>query len=351
MMRVLVWGAPDLPYISATTRGWISMKFRNTRVTTALAAFGLFIALAGLVAPTALGAAGNTFRFVTQPADATRNATITSSDFVSGNNFVQVELIDSAGVRVTNSKLVVTFTLETGPGLATGSLSVTPQPLINGVATFGTGTLSIGSLNEPQFTSFALVPKNTKGSPTSGPASNRFDIWEDGDTCSGGTDTCEASLRGGEDQYTLSAGGTLGASELSSSLLPGLTCPGQAVVFANSVFSHATTEPGTSLAPVFLSNHITAADWKASANNGQAHADWCVGLKTADPWLANGGTFTEQDVNGDAPGGVLFVGLAPRCPSKNAQNFAPCVVSRTGDGADGSIAVGWLPGGDPPRRT
>jgi hypothetical protein len=325
------------------------MKFRNVRVATAFAALGLFIGLAGLIAPSALGAGGNTFRFVTQPADAQRNTTITSSDFVAGTNFVQVELIDSAGVRVTNSKLIVTFTLATGSGLATGSLNVTPQPLINGVATFGAGTLSIGSLNEPQFTSFALVPKNTKGSPTTGPASEGFDVWQDGDSC---TDGCEAAIRNGNDTYSVGGAGILGASQLPISVLANLACDGQKLIFANSVFVHATEDfDSPSPDPVFLSNHITKADWKASANNGQAHADWCVGLKTAAPWEHNGGTYTLQDTNGAAPGGELFVGFAPRCPSRSPADFAPCIVSQTGDGNGGSIAVGWLPGGDPPRRT
>jgi hypothetical protein len=325
------------------------MKSINVRATAALVTFGLFIALAGLIAPTALGAGGNTFRFVAQPADAEVNKTITSSDFVSGTNFVQVELIDSAGNRVTNSKLVVTFALKTGPGFATGSLSVTPQPLINGVATFGTGTLSIGSLNEPQFTSFALVPKNTKGSPTTGPASHSFDVWQDGDTC---TDGCQTAIRNGNDTYSVGGAGILGASQLPASVFANLGCDGQKVIFANSVFVHATEDfDSPSPDPVFLSNHITKADWKASANNGQAHADWCVGLKTAAPWEHNGGAYTLQDTNGAAPGGQLFVGIAPRCPSRSPEDFAPCIVSQTGDGAGGSIALGWLPGGDPPRRT
>jgi hypothetical protein len=352
MIPARVWGCAGPKYLCSTARGWMVVRSKRSRIAVSLMSVAGLLALAGLIAPTAIGAPRLELRFAAQPQDSVVNTTIRAADLDQTASFVQVKLVDpSTGATVTTSKSSVTFSLATGPGLASGSLSVKPQPLIDGVATFGTGTLSIGTLNEPQFTSYRLIPATTKGAFITGPASDPFDIWEGGDTCSGGTDTCQTSLRGGEDQYTLSAAGTLGASELSSSLLPGLTCAGQAVIFANSVFSHATTEPGTSLAPVFLSNHITAADWKASANNGQAHADWCVGLKTADPWLANGGTFTEQDVNGDAPGGVLFVGLAPRCPSKNAQNFAPCIVSRTGDGADGSITTGWLPGGDPPRRT
>ena len=51
-----------------------------------------------------------------------------------------------------------------------------------------------------------------------------FDVWEDGESCTGGADICEANLRGGNDHYTLNAAGTLGASQLTSGELPGLVC-------------------------------------------------------------------------------------------------------------------------------
>ncbi len=327
------------------------MKSRNVRFTTALVTFGLFVALAGLIAPSALGASGNTFVFVTQPQDAEAGETITSSDLDDGTSFVQVKLVDRSGVLVTNSRAVVTFALDTGPGSASGTLQVVAQPLLNGVATFGPGSLRILTENEPQFTSYGLIPRSTRNPLITGPPSTGFDIWEDGETCGAGGDPCDAFLRGENDHYSLSAAGTLGASDLTGAL-PGLTCPGQALIFDNRIFSYATTE--TDLVedtPVFLSNHITRADWRASANNGQAHADWCIGLPTAAPWENNGASYREVDFNGAAAGGVLFVALAPRCPSANPQRSAPCIASQTGDGKGGSITLGWLTGGDPPRRT
>ena len=53
----------------------------------------------------------------------------------------------------------------------------------------------------------------------------------------------------------------------------------------------------------------------------------------------------------DRQAGDLYVGMAPKCPSKNAKFKAPCIVSQTGDGVGGTYIRGWLPGGDPPRRT
>ena len=331
------------------------MKSRNTRFMTALVTFGLIIALAGLIAPAALGASGSKFVFVAQPLDAKAGATITSSRLLDGTSFVKVQLVDATTLTpVTGSKALVTFKLATGPGLATGTLQVVPQPMdANGVATFGAGTLKILTENEPQFTDYKLIPITSKNPLITGAASNGFNIWEDGETCNGIVDDpnriCEATLRGGgsegEDTYTLDAAGTLGASELTSGELPGLVCPGQKTIFANAVFSYATTGSNT---PVFLENHISKADWKASANNGQAHADWCIGL--LNPWTAVGGPAVQKDTDGI--GGVdLYVGFAPKCPSANPSGSAPCIVSQTGDGLGGSISRGWLPAGDPPRRT
>ncbi len=329
------------------------MKFRNARVVTALAAFGLFVALAGLIAPSALGATKYELRFVTQPQDSQLNATIRASDLNQDAAFVQVKLVDAvSGVTITNTNASVTFTLKSGAGFASGSLSVTPQRLVNGVATFGTGTLSIGTLNEPQFTSYALVPRTAKNPLITGPASAGFDIWESGESCTGGLDTCEASLRGGNDTYTLDANGTLGASRLTGAdVLPGLVCPKQKAVFSNTVFSYATTETdGIPNVPVSLTSIITQDEWRASASNGQAHADWCIGLVDPGPWNTNGANYKRLDTDG-VGGPDLYVALAPNCPVANPSAFAPCIVSQNPDGNGGNITIGWLTGGDPPRRT
>jgi hypothetical protein len=325
------------------------MKSRNVRFTTALVTFGLVIALAGLIAPTALGASGNTLVFVAQPQDAKAGATITSSDLLDGTSFVKVKMVDATtGATVTNSKALVSFKLASDTGDASGDLRVIAQPLdASGVATFGAGTLKILSENEPQFTNYRLIPVTTKNPLVTGPASSGFDVWEDGEACTGGNDTCQANLRGGNDKYTLSAAGTLGASELTSGELPGLVCPGQAEIFANTVFSYATTGSNT---PVFLENHITRADWRASANNGQAHADWCIGLVHESDWANSGAVPAQMDTDLDGQRD-LWVALAPKCPVANPSGAAPCILSQKGDGKGGSISLGWLPAGDPPRRT
>jgi hypothetical protein len=334
-----------------------------------IAAVGVFVlALTGLYASTASAApAKYKFRFVTQPVDSEMSpATITGLDFVGDSSFVKVELFDPAtGLAVTNVKQTVTFglatgTLSNGEPAAIGTLRVTPQPLVNGVATFGAGTLRIETPNEPQYTSYALIPRNTKGALITGDPSNPFDIFEDG--CNT-TTTCSVQIRGdtqqaGEDTYSLQAPGTLGASEVANDNLPGFVeaCEGlgQVEVFPQTIFVHETTDTTVpappSPAPVLVTIHITKADMKAFPQNGQSHILVCTATSTEDPWLANGGDHVGPiDVTGN--GDLLFVGIAPACPQANPSSKTPCVVSQSGDGAGGNVTTAYLQGGDPPRRT
>jgi hypothetical protein len=350
MILAQAWGAPGPP-ISATTRGWILLKSRKARFVVLLTSALTVLALIGLIAPSAGAAPKNQLLFVTghQPRDAEVNDTIRAADLNDTAAFVQVQLADPSGNPLATSGILVSFRLATGTGFASGTLNVVPQETdANGIATFGEGTLSIGTKNEPQFTDYALVPVTAQGQPLTGPRSDGFDVWEDGEACTGGTDTCDASLRNGNEQYQLGAAGSLGASQLSS-VLPGLQCPKQRAIFPNAVFSYATTGSAP-LAPVHLISHVTAEDWRASANNGQAHADWCIGLVDKAPWVANGARFVQRDTDGN--GSLdLYVALAPNCPVANPSAFAPCIVSQNPDGDGGSLTIGWLTGGDPPRRT
>jgi hypothetical protein len=313
---------------------------------------------AGLLAPTALGASKFRLEIVAEPGDTKIDRLIRSADLDQGaTTFVKVQLFDGSN-PVTTKGVIVGFKLATGTDptgqdYASGQLNVIPQETdANGIATFGltsTGqpTLSIGTKNEPQFTDYALVPVTTKGAFITGPASQGFEIWEDGDACTGGSDTCIAFNRNDNESYTFAGPGTLGASMLTGAL-PGLQCPKQKLIFRNAVFSYATT--GDPNQPVFLESHITRQDWRASRNEGQAHADWCVGLPSPAAWDKNGANYTQLDTDGDGTLD-LFVALAPKCPPGTPAAFAPCIVSQSPDGDGGSITSGWLLGGDPVRRT
>jgi hypothetical protein len=283
--------------------------------------------------------------FANQPEDALKTKLITGTDFSDTSDFVEVELLNGAAQRVTYFPVSVGFDLATGSGLASGPLTATAQTTVDGVATFGAGTLSIATPNEPQFTDYKLAPK-TVGTYAglTGDASLGFDIWEA--ACSGAG--CQAKLRGDLDTYT-ATDNLLTASVIPSSLLPNIVCAGQKLIFSGDVFVHSTDGTGT----VFLKSHVTRANMKAAANNGQAHVEWCIGLKPSQEsmWINNGGTYTSQDTNGATAGGILLVGIAPACPSKNPAAFAPCFTRQYGDGTGGSWTEGYLPGGDPPRRT
>jgi hypothetical protein len=232
-------------------------------------------------------------------------------------------------------------------------LSTATKTTVNGVATFsGAAALSISNTNEPLSTSFKLKPKTVGTySGLAGANSTGFDIWDDG--CKGAN--CNVNLTPGNsstDTYTTSENVALGASEVNLGGATNIRCPTQQLIFSTDLFFHATTGNG----PVFLVTHISAADRKAAPNNGNKVMGWCVGLKSKGPW-----NFVRQNTNGDAvtdpnngtwvPGSDLWVGMAPKCPSKNASTKAPCIVSQNGDGVGGTFIRGWLPGGDPPRRT
>jgi hypothetical protein len=274
----------------------------------------------------------------TQPADAKANDTITNAAFDPSGASVAVTLQNGANVTVDYFPVTVSFDLKRNGNAASG-LSVTPQTTTNGVATFGPGTLSVSVPNEAALSDYTLTPKSpATGTPTlTGDPSTGFDIWET--ACTG---ACHVTLRNGNEDYTSNGSGHLSASTLIGAL-PGLVCPGQTTIFSDTVFeSEAPTAGGA----IFLRSHVTRQDMKASANNGQAHVQWCVGLPAP---VDNGGTYVQRDTDGD--GSLdLYVGFAPACPNMNPELSAPCITRQYGDGNGGSFTEGWLPP-DPPRRT
>lgn len=295
----------------------------------------------------------------TQPKDTGKNTLITGTAFDNSSNFVTVALKngETTPQTVTYFPVDVSFDLAPGTGLVTTGLSADTITTVNGVATFSgpASTLSISTANEPFTTDFRLAPK-TVGTYAglTGANSGPFDIWDAG--CKGTGNGCNVTLSPGtsSDVYTSGQTAGMGASMLGNGGTgnTNIFCPTQQVIFSTNIFFHATTTNG----PVFLVSHISAADRKAAPNNGNKVMGWCVGLKNKGPW-----NFVRQDTNGSGttdpnngtwtPGSDLWVGMAQKCPSKSPSSKAPCIVSQTGDGVGGTFIRGWLPGGDPPRRT
>ena len=307
---------------------------------------------------------------VNQPADARTGELITAATFdpTGGDDgYVQVQVTDAECLEGTCpiQGAEVSFELATGTGLATGTLNVDSR-LTNadGIATFSPeegseNPLNITTANNPFTTAYELVPIAVPPPPpssappigaafaldgTTGEPSGPFDVWDDG--CRGNGCTVDLTPGTSSDEYTLHEDEALGASQLlNAGSGTTIFCPTQQLIFASDLFFHQTTGDG----PVFLVSHISAADRKAAPNNGNKIVGWCVGLKSPGPW-----NFTQQNTNG-IPGlqsDDLFVGMAKKfCPKKSPSDFAPCITSQTGDGVGGTFIRGWLPGGDPPRRT
>ena len=339
------------------------MGSRKLRIVSVFVLLVGTLTFSGLIAPGAFAVPGDLIvEIVNQPTDAAVDELITASTFdpTGGDaGFVQVRVTEEQfeGPPLAVQGAEVSFELAVGDGLAIGTLNVEPRfTNADGFATFApeegsANPLSIGDENQPFTTDYRLVPvavapvvdfsiTSLEGG-TAGDPSDPFDIWGDG--CKG--NGCSVDLTPGtsKDTYTTSENVGMGASQLG---LGGtnIVCPEQRLIFSTSLFFHATTGNG----PVFLVTHVSAADRKAAANNGNKFMGWCLGLKGPGPW-----NFPQRDTNGDGSigDGDLFVGMAPKCPKKNAMNFAPCTLSIMGDGVGGTIIRGWVPGGDPPRRT
>ena len=298
----------------------------------------------GLVGP---GAFAQTYvaTFIADPTDALKNQIITSDPLNPGGDPVQVKVTSD---EVPQGGVVVTLVFAEGSasnGNLTGNVATTESEGDNvGVATFD--ALKIDETNEPTLTDYQLeatVSVITIGAALAAdpPLSEPFDIWDAG--CKG--NGCTIGLRDGLESYKSTQNVVLTASSLSTGDLT-LDCPGQKLIFGDVVFTHQTTGSG----PVAVTSHITQEDLRAAGTNfGQAHIEWCVGIKPGHTSaLNNGGVYVQQDTNGDGTDD-LFVGFAPRCPKKKV--VPPCIVSQVSDRMGGSITKGFLEGGDPPRRT
>jgi hypothetical protein len=325
------------------------MKFRNAR-------FAVMLCLVASVTTIAFALPANADRalhlaFVSGrgPADALVGQSITSSPFnPTAAGKVQVELLNTANNRVTNLPVTITLTLRLDSVSAAG-LTTTPATTFQGVATFD--PLSVGVTNVAAFSNYTLVAASDPDIATA--TSGGFDIWEAGTNCGGGTCALNLPTVGDPipDTYRISnstAGSVITASTFSVSD-SNVDCDGYEE-FTSFVVWHEYSGSGK----VFVVIHTARDEMKADVRNGQTSVQLCVGL--SHTWNAQQVSGfpsqpVQKDTNGSAPGGLLFVGLAPKCPKKAPENGAPCITRQYGDGNGGNYTEAWLPGGDPPRRT
>jgi hypothetical protein len=297
--------------------------------------------------------------FVNQPGNTKAGELITSGDRQTGGP-IQIRLVDGLGDPVTHFPLAVTFGFGSNPNGSSAALTVGTETTDgNGVATFDDETpaaeggdgLEINVANVAVFTDYTIVPKGATPATAAitGPASAGFDIWEDATKCVGAN--CTLSHDG--DEYVVPNGdpnALLSASTFSTNE-SNINCAGYEEITGDVVW-HEYTGSG----PVLVKIHITRAEMKASANNGQARVALCVGLLDEGAvtgfakWAALGVTADHQDSDGDSIDDI-WVALAPACPNQNPAGSAPCIARQYGDGNGGNWTEAWIPGGDPPRRT
>ena len=294
--------------------------------------------------------------FVNQPSNTKAGDLITSGDRQSADP-IQVKLVDDLGATVTHVPVDVTFTLGSDPSGGTATLTVGTETTVAGVATFDDETpgaeggdgLEIDTANVAEFTRYTLVPVGASLTNVVGLESLGFDIWEDATPCAGAN--CALSHNG--DEY-LVPGGQSGALLSASTFTTdesNIDCDGYTEITGDVVWHEYTGS-----AAVLVKIHITRAEMKKSANNGQARVEVCVGLVNEgtltgqEKWARLGVTAEHQDSDGDGVNDI-WVALAPVCPNQTPDLFAPCVARQYGDGNGGSFTEVWIPGGDPPRRT
>jgi hypothetical protein len=337
------------------------MRSRKLRITSLVMLVAGTLAVSGLFAPGASATVGEVqVALVNQPAAAGVGDLITADEFDptgAVNGYLQVHVTHTVlvcdpenpescqeEVQAFQGAAVTFKLLLDGVDVSATRLAVQSRDTnADGNATFeplplSPNPLSINAANNFLSERYQLVPVVNE-TPFIGSTSNEFDIWGDG--CKG--TGCNIHLRDNNETYTAQGEFGLGASQLSENLI---TCSDQKVIFSGKTFFHVTT--GNEGDIVRLVTHITRADMKAAANNGQKHVGWCIGLESSTPWTHNGASFTTQVVGGK----TFYVAMAPKCPNKRtATQFAPCIVSQMGDNDGGSFIQGYVLGGDPPRRT
>lgn len=270
---------------------------------------------------TVTGGCGVALRFVQgrQPADAERDAFITSVLGDPAGASVQVEVVDAQGNRVTNATHAITMAIDpdANPTGATLAGTVT-RTAASGVATFP--DLSIGAVGGP----YRLHASSPGLSPVS---STAFSIWNDIATCvSGGTCTAGAAESGVMDVSSSGTGGADGGTVLLR------LNAFEGVPDCGDTFNHAplvTTLDskglgGTKTATMTIDRREVQ---KNRPNDGAAHYQVC--------FLADYG-FTDRNGH-PVPAGTE--GLLPDCAP--ASPAPPCVSSRSKTGR-GDVVVGLL---------
>jgi hypothetical protein len=321
---------------------------RKAVLTTAGALFAAgatgVLGIAMLAAPTAAWASSGgcsqsspcTLAFTAdgQPAGTTVNTTITSSFDSPTAGPVKVEVLDSLGQLVTNSKAAITIAITSTANPGGGKLSGTKTVSASG----GVASFSGLSIDQPGIGYRLTATSHGLGSVTSG----HFTIWSSLQPCSS-TTSCSATTSSATTSGTVTTTSSAGSTQFLGTGIGGGT------------YSCATYQPvsdpftfdvingtGDTLAGQFTA--VLRIDKSLVLSSGHPGAStWQICYASMSPFTAQpdtSGTATIGDV-------TFFTGLLPDC--SNTTPVAPCVQARNKDNA-GDVLVTFLASGDPIGR-
>lgn len=248
-----------------------------------------------------------------QPADAEKNAPITSAAFDPAGPPVAVEVVDALGIRVKSAKPKISIAIKDNPTGGTLSGTVT-RTAVGGVATFDDLEIDLSGID------YTL---GASSSGLTGATSDPFTIYDD--TCAEG-DQCAATAGdlaavGLQANATGTGGpGVGGLLVISGGDAP--ECAGD-----HNRIPDTVTTAGANLENKVIEFRVSKAADQEQPNNGVAHYQIC-----AEP-LDTDSEFTDRNGNHI---GVGQAGLLPDCgPARRAA--PPCVESKTK--SEGAIPV------------
>jgi hypothetical protein len=288
---------------------------------------------------TVTGGCGVALRLVAghQPQDARVDERITATDYDPSSSApsIQVEVVDSAGNRVTSSTASITMALGPSVGLGAlhGTMTVTAS---GGVASFS--TLSIDAPGS--YTLQASSPGLTAAT------SDAFRIDNVAVVCKEDV-TCSASLANGTTTFAVTAFANdrtdVGVLLLDKGVGVQIDCRFDELTDYHELTATPTVIEGPDRAKTVTST-IDKSVMNAQPNNGASFLQMCFGAPYT--FATRPGTPLKGiDTNGDSVAD-FFYGLLPDCGT------APCVSSRNKTKAGDGVIVTQAPAGtnDPAYR-
>jgi hypothetical protein len=277
--------------------------------------------------------------FATQPADAVKGSTITTTPFNSPTGgAVQVEVLDGNNNRVTSSTAAISVALDpTSPNPAPGAVlsGTLTTNAVAGVASFSNLSINLHGVYKLRATSTGL---------TSATSAAAFTIWDSVAACPVGGSCQPLTVADGKNfSATFSGSGSTTPGFLMLSV--GQDAP--ATLDCGDSYNHAPVVTNGSMyqfnstAPKTMVGRIDKSIVQQTPNNGAAFYQVC--FESDKPFTSRDGTLMTPDPSS----GVAGPALLPDC--KAVQNKPPCVQSITKNNSGDIVITILLPADDPQR--